>query len=84
MTSYLKPLKFHILSKPRRMSSAKVNLNLHYHYILLRVTPDSDALKLRKGLQESLGQTFGLTVSGMHVDVLWMEDDHAAIRVGSQ
>ncbi|KAJ6626014.1 hypothetical protein B0H10DRAFT_2430091 [Mycena sp. CBHHK59/15] len=44
------------------------------HYILLRTTPHVDSLSLRQALQENLAQAFGLTASGTHVDVLWVED----------
>ncbi|KAJ7123690.1 hypothetical protein C8R44DRAFT_151589 [Mycena epipterygia] len=41
-------------------------------YILLRTSPDVDELTLRKALQENIGQAFGLTASGTHLDVLWV------------
>ncbi|KAJ7271169.1 hypothetical protein C8J57DRAFT_1065119 [Mycena rebaudengoi] len=43
------------------------------YYLLLRTPPTVDALALRQALQESLAQSFGLTASGTHVDVLWVD-----------
>ncbi|KAJ6626007.1 hypothetical protein B0H10DRAFT_1652093, partial [Mycena sp. CBHHK59/15] len=35
--------------------------------------PHVDPFSLRQALQENLAQAFGLTASGTHVDVLWVE-----------
>ncbi|KAK6993098.1 hypothetical protein R3P38DRAFT_3330027 [Favolaschia claudopus] len=42
-------------------------------YLLLRSSPPADALILRQTLQENLAQAFGLTASGTHLDVLWID-----------
>ncbi|KAK7055564.1 hypothetical protein R3P38DRAFT_1360891 [Favolaschia claudopus] len=42
-------------------------------YLLLRSSPPADVLLLRQALQENLAQAFGLTASGMHLDVLWID-----------
>ncbi|KAJ7726828.1 hypothetical protein DFH07DRAFT_970357 [Mycena maculata] len=49
------------------------NLPQQFQYLLLRTSPPVDALALRQALQETLALTFGLTASGTHLDVLWVE-----------
>ncbi|KAJ7735964.1 hypothetical protein B0H16DRAFT_1574909 [Mycena metata] len=44
-------------------------------YLLLRISPPVGELSLRQALQENLTQTFGLTASGTHLDVLWVDSD---------
>ncbi|CEL54349.1 hypothetical protein RSOLAG1IB_06999 [Rhizoctonia solani AG-1 IB] len=41
-----------------------------YHYILIRVSPPTDSLTLRHGIQKALQQLFGLTRAGIPIDVL--------------
>ncbi|KAJ7607546.1 SNF2 family N-terminal domain-containing protein [Roridomyces roridus] len=75
----------------QRAMTATSNLPQPYQYLLLHVSPPADQLTLRKALQESLSQSFGLTASGTHIDVLWVGVDPktttakgtAAIRVAS-
>ncbi|KAJ6554368.1 hypothetical protein B0H19DRAFT_948872 [Mycena capillaripes] len=49
------------------------DLPLRYQYLLLRTSPPVEELALRQALQENLTQTFGLTASGTHIDVLWVD-----------
>jgi hypothetical protein len=53
------------------------------HYIRLSISPPSDALTLRKSLQDSLTQSFGITYSTTYLDILWVADDggEAVVRV---
>jgi len=54
-----------------------------YRYIHLAVSPPgSDALTLRKGLQDALMQSFGV-MSATYLDVLWVAEDgaRAVVRV---
>ncbi|KAJ7038874.1 hypothetical protein C8F04DRAFT_950704 [Mycena alexandri] len=44
-------------------------------YLLLRTYPPVGDLSLRQALQENLAQAFGLTASGTHLDVLWVDSD---------
>jgi len=44
-------------------------------YLLLRTYPPVGDLSLRQALQEYLAQAFGLTASGTHLDVLWVDTD---------
>ncbi|EIN05182.1 hypothetical protein PUNSTDRAFT_137863 [Punctularia strigosozonata HHB-11173 SS5] len=53
-----------------------------HHYIRIDVSPPtSDALALRKLIQDAAASTSGL-VHSSHVDVLWVADsgDHAVLR----
>ena len=45
--------------------------------------PCSDALLIRRALQDALSQTFGLVSAGTYMDILWVEDEgkEAIIRV---
>ncbi|KAJ7054587.1 hypothetical protein C8F01DRAFT_995284 [Mycena amicta] len=47
-------------------------LPIRFEYVLLRTCPPSEALTIRQTLQESLAQSFGLTASDSHLDVLWV------------
>ncbi|KAF8214730.1 hypothetical protein K438DRAFT_1562465 [Mycena galopus ATCC 62051] len=59
------------------------DLPLCSQYLLLRTSPPADELTLRQTLQENLGQAFGTTAAGTHVDVLWVGNDgRALVRVG--
>lgn len=54
------------------------------HYIRLSITPpSSDALTIRKAIQDALTQTFGVISSSTYLDILWIADDgsETAIRV---
>jgi hypothetical protein len=60
------------LETPRLMPHS---LSSEYHYIRLAVYPSNgDALVLRKTLQDSLTQTFGITASATYIDILWVAD----------
>ncbi|KAF8228729.1 hypothetical protein L208DRAFT_1290017 [Tricholoma matsutake] len=57
-----------------------------HHYIRLAISPpNNDTLVLRKTLQDSLTQTFGITSSSTYIDILWVADggDQFVIRVGN-
>jgi hypothetical protein len=57
-----------------------------YHYIRLAISPsNSDALVLRKTLQDSLTQTFGITASSTYIDILWVANggEEFVVRVGN-
>ncbi|OBZ74277.1 hypothetical protein A0H81_05507 [Grifola frondosa] len=63
---------------PRQLSST-------YHYIRFSVSPPCpDELTLRKSIQDSLGQSFGVVSSHTYVDVLWLADDGSemVVRIG--
>ncbi|KAJ7613737.1 hypothetical protein DFH06DRAFT_1014742 [Mycena polygramma] len=49
------------------------NLPPRSQYLLLRTSPPVEELALRQSLQENLAQAFGLTASGIHIDVLWVD-----------
>lgn len=64
-----------IAAMPRRLPSS-------HRYIRFAVSPPcTDALTLRKTIQDALGQSFGLVSSHTYVDVLWLADDGTAIVV---
>ncbi|RDB17738.1 hypothetical protein Hypma_001052 [Hypsizygus marmoreus] len=53
-----------------------------HHYIRFAVSPPTtDALTLRKALQDALTQTFGITSAGLYTDILWSADDGAQFVV---
>ncbi|KAF7317222.1 hypothetical protein HMN09_00457300 [Mycena chlorophos] len=58
------------------------SLSPRFEYLLLRVSPQSDALKLRQSIQESLTQAFGLTASDASIDVLWTGSEAPAPATG--
>ncbi|KAJ7447326.1 hypothetical protein B0H11DRAFT_2242525 [Mycena galericulata] len=58
------------------------NLPQKFQYILLRTSPPIDELALRAALQENIAQSFGLTASGTHLDVLWVEKTGTATGKG--
>lgn len=39
------------------------------------IPPCSDALTLRKSIQDALGHSFGIVYSNTYVDVLWVAED---------
>jgi hypothetical protein len=46
-----------------------------HHYIRFSITPpSSDALHVRRALQEALVQSFGAARSHTYLDVLWVSD----------
>ncbi|EMD30906.1 hypothetical protein CERSUDRAFT_100878 [Gelatoporia subvermispora B] len=46
------------------------------HYIRFSVSPpNTDALTLRKALQDALSQTFGLVAANTYIDILWVAED---------
>ncbi|EJF60152.1 hypothetical protein DICSQDRAFT_155904 [Dichomitus squalens LYAD-421 SS1] len=63
---------------PRRLSPA-------HHYIRFGVSPPcTDPLTIRKGIQDALGQSFGLVSSHTYLDIIWLADDGTAlvVRIG--
>ncbi|EPQ55951.1 hypothetical protein GLOTRDRAFT_138663 [Gloeophyllum trabeum ATCC 11539] len=57
-------------------------LPAQYRYILFSVSPPhSNILTIRKGIQDSLAQTFGITRSGTHVDILWTAEDFSEVLI---
>ncbi|KAI0697789.1 hypothetical protein BC835DRAFT_1542575 [Cytidiella melzeri] len=53
-----------------------VNRTSSYHYLRFAITPAcTDALTLRKLLQDALLQSFGLTCANTQMDILWIADD---------
>ncbi|CAL1698211.1 unnamed protein product [Somion occarium] len=53
-----------------------------YHYIRLSVNPPStEALSLRKAMQDALSQSFGLISANTYIDVLWLSDDGSQMVV---
>jgi hypothetical protein len=65
---------------------AQHTLPLEYHYILFSVSPPCDALAIRKALQDSLAQSFGVTSSNTYMDVLWVAENgiEAVIRASQR
>nr|GAT59515.1 predicted protein [Mycena chlorophos] len=57
-------------------------LSPRFEYLLLRVSPHSDALKLCQTIQDSLTQVFGLTASDATIDVLWTGSEAPAPATG--
>lgn len=55
-----------------------------HHYLLLSVSEPSDPLTLRKTLQDSLAQSFGITSCNAYMDILWVSESGSAavIRAG--
>ncbi|KAJ8593465.1 hypothetical protein M405DRAFT_731452 [Rhizopogon salebrosus TDB-379] len=46
-----------------------------YSYIHFSVEPPcTDALKLRKTMQDGLAEVFGVTASGTYLDILWIAE----------
>jgi len=46
-----------------------------YSYIHLSITPPcTDALKIRKTMQDGLAEAFGVTASGTYLDILWIAE----------
>lgn len=52
-----------------------------YDYLLLAVSPPSDALTLRKALQESLTLSFGIIFSKSHLDILWVAENGSEVII---
>ncbi|TRM55290.1 hypothetical protein BD626DRAFT_402960 [Schizophyllum amplum] len=47
-----------------------------YHYFRFSISPlCTDALTLRKAIEDALGQTFGATCAKSAVDVLWISEN---------
>ncbi|KAI0297873.1 hypothetical protein B0F90DRAFT_1736557, partial [Multifurca ochricompacta] len=45
----------------------------HHHYIHFSISPPcSDPLLIRRTLQQALSQSFGITLSHIYLDVLWV------------
>jgi hypothetical protein len=58
-----------------------------FHYIRFAVFPsNTDSLSLRKTLQDSLTQTFGVTTSSTYIDILWVSEggEQFVVRVGNR
>jgi hypothetical protein len=65
--------------------SAPVPLPQTYHYIRFSINPpSSDALHVRRALQEALVQSFGAARSHTYLDVLWVADlgTECVVRTG--
>ncbi|TFK48211.1 hypothetical protein OE88DRAFT_1664648 [Heliocybe sulcata] len=61
---------------------SRQRLTPRYHYVLFSVSPtQSDVLSIRKGMQDSLTQTFGVTRSANYMDVLWTTEDCSEILI---
>ncbi|KAI0354251.1 hypothetical protein OH77DRAFT_1405654 [Trametes cingulata] len=63
---------------PRRLSST-------HRYVRFAVSPPcTDAITLRKVIQDALGQSFGLVSSHTYVDILWISEDGKVlvVRIG--
>ena len=57
------------------------------HYVRFSVDPPTtDALTVRKALQDALLQSFGLTAANIYIDILWIAEGggEVVIRVGSR
>ncbi|EPS98907.1 hypothetical protein FOMPIDRAFT_1125433 [Fomitopsis schrenkii] len=53
-----------------------------YHYIRFSVAPAcTDALSIRKSIQDAFAHAFGLVSASTHVDVLWLADDGSEVVV---
>ncbi|KIM82023.1 hypothetical protein PILCRDRAFT_8260 [Piloderma croceum F 1598] len=61
--------------------AGQYTLPSEYHYILFSVSPPCDALAIRKALQDSLAQSFGVTSSNTYLDILWVADPGVAAVV---
>ena len=56
-----------------------------YYYIRFSVSPPCDVLAIRKALQDSLAQSFGITSSNTYMDVLWVAEGGGEVVIrGSQ
>ncbi|KAL1741378.1 hypothetical protein HDZ31DRAFT_45573 [Schizophyllum fasciatum] len=56
------------------------------HYCKFSVSPPcSDALSLRRAVEDALGQTFGVTSARIAVDILWVAEDgdEAVMRIST-
>jgi hypothetical protein len=56
---------------------AQHSLSPQYYYTLFSVSPPCDALAIRKALQDSLAQSFGVTSSNTYMDILWLAENGA-------
>ncbi|OSX58012.1 hypothetical protein POSPLADRAFT_1124173, partial [Postia placenta MAD-698-R-SB12] len=57
-----------------------------YHYVRFTATPScTDAVTVRKSIQDALGQTFGMLYANTYVDILWIADDgsETVVRVAA-
>ena len=62
-------------------------LSQNYDYIRLSITPPcTDAITLRKTIQDALGQSFGMVSSHTYLDILWIGEDgkEMVIRMGQR
>lgn len=58
-----------------------------YHYVRFTATPScTDAVTVRKSIQDALGQTFGTLYANTYVDILWIADDgsETVVRVAAR
>ena len=65
--------------------SAPVPLPQTHHYIRFSINPpSSDALHVRRALQEALVQSFGAARSHTYLDILWVADlgTECVVRTG--
>jgi hypothetical protein len=63
------------------MAVGQHTLPPEHHYILFSISPPCDALAIRKALQDSLAQSFGVTSSNTYLDILWVADPGVAAVV---
>lgn len=53
-----------------------------HSYIHFSINPPcTDALKLRKAIQDGLAETFGITASGTYLDILWIAESGSEIVI---
>jgi hypothetical protein len=75
------------LARDQTLSFMPHSFPSEFHYIRLAVSPPNpDHLSLRKTLQDSLTQTFGVTASSTYIDILWVsaEGEQFVARVGNR
>jgi hypothetical protein len=60
-----------------------------YHYVRLSIASSTssnsttDALQIRRALQDALAQSFGTALSHAYLDVLWVEEVDASSGTGT-
>ena len=60
-------------------------LKMDQHYLKFSVDPHcSDALTVRKTIQDALLQSFGLTSANIYLDVLWLAEDGTGVVIRVQ
>ncbi|KAI0076999.1 hypothetical protein K474DRAFT_1596889 [Panus rudis PR-1116 ss-1] len=60
----------------------KHSLKSSYHYARLAVIPScTEALTVRKIIQDALTQTFGVVGGSTYIDVLWVSEDGSEVVI---